>query len=144
MTPPRPAPSAPYAVPVTGGAPFGTGVALVDAAGALVRAPDLTAVGPFHPDGDGDLVAPAADPAGLWGYLDGQGRWIAGPEPEWAGAFDGAGLSRFRRAGLFGYADASGAPVVAARFLGRRSSTTGWPWSVPGTASAMRIPRAGW
>ncbi|MFJ9942265.1 WG repeat-containing protein [Streptomyces erythrochromogenes] len=118
MTPHRPVPSAPYAVPVPGDAPFGTRVALVDATGSLVRAPDLTAVGPFHPDGDGGLVAPAADLAGLWGYLDGRGRWIVGPGLEWAGAFDGSGLSRFRRAGLFGYADVSGAPVVAARFLG--------------------------
>ncbi|MFD8574549.1 WG repeat-containing protein [Streptomyces virginiae] len=118
MTPHRPVPSAPYAVPVAGGAPVGTRVALVDAAGALVRAPDLSAVGPFHPDGHGGLVAPAADPAGLWGYLDGRGRWINGPGLEWAGAFDGAGLSRFRRSGLFGYADLSGDPVVAARFTG--------------------------
>ncbi|MEV6676451.1 WG repeat-containing protein [Streptomyces erythrochromogenes] len=118
MTPHRPVPSAPYAVPVTGGAPFGTRVALVDASGALVRPPDLAAVGPFHPDGDGGLVAPAADPAGLWGYLDGRGRWISGPGLEWAGAFDGSGLSRFRRAGLFGYADTTGAPVVEARFTG--------------------------
>ncbi|MER7731826.1 WG repeat-containing protein [Streptomyces erythrochromogenes] len=118
MTPHRPVPAAPYAVPVTGADPFGTRVALVDAAGSLVRAPDLTAVGPFHPDGGGGLVAPAADRAGLWGYLDGRGRWITAPGLEWAGAFDAAGLSRFRRAGLFGYADPSGAAVVAARFLG--------------------------
>ncbi|MGW2271454.1 WG repeat-containing protein [Streptomyces yangpuensis] len=118
MTPHRPVLAAPYAVPVTGAAPFGTKVALVDAAGSLVRAPDLTAVGPFHADGEGGRVAPAADRAGLWGYLDGRGRWITAPGLEWAGAFDGAGLSRFRRAGLFGYADTSGTPVVAARFLG--------------------------
>ncbi|MFF9983386.1 WG repeat-containing protein [Streptomyces erythrochromogenes] len=73
---------------------------------------------PVPPGRRRGLVAPAADPAGLWGYLDGRGRWIGGPGLEWAGAFDGSGLSRFRRAGLFGYADASGAPVVAARFLG--------------------------
>ncbi|MGW6785238.1 WG repeat-containing protein [Streptomyces sp. NPDC054987] len=118
MTPHRPVPSAPYAVPVTGREPFGTRLALVDPEGALVRAPELGAVGPFHPDGDGGLVAPAADLAGRWGYLDGRGRWLDAPGLEWTGAFDGAGLSRFRRAGLFGYADASGAPVVPARFTG--------------------------
>ncbi|WP_167350571.1 WG repeat-containing protein [Streptomyces yangpuensis] len=112
---------------MTGRDPFGTRLALVDAVGALVRSPDLTAVGPFHPDGEGGPVAPAADRAGRWGYLNGQGRWLSAPGLEWAGAFDGAGLSRFRRAGLFGYADTSGTPVVAARFTGAEEFHHGLP-----------------
>ncbi|MGW4687059.1 WG repeat-containing protein [Streptomyces sp. NPDC004244] len=110
------APTAPHAVPVEGRAPFGRRFALVDRAGHLVRPPDLTAVAPFHEDGRGGLVAPAADLTGGWGYLDGQGRWLAEPVLEHTTGFDGAGLSRFLSDGLWGYADTAAAPVVPARF----------------------------
>ncbi|MFF5804845.1 WG repeat-containing protein [Streptomyces sp. NPDC012746] len=116
MTPPSPVPPAPYAVPVEGRAPFGARRALVGGSGELVRPPDLTAVGPFHDGGKGGLIAPAADLAGRWGYLDARGGWIAAPGLEWAGPFDGAGLSRFRSAERWGYADTTGAHVVPARF----------------------------
>ncbi|MFK0254920.1 WG repeat-containing protein [Streptomyces sp. NPDC090445] len=109
-------PPAPHAVPVEGGAPFGRRFALVDRAGHLVRPPDLSAVGPFHEDGRGGLTAPAADLSGSWGYLDGQGCWLAEPSLGHATAFDGAGLSRYLADGLWGYADTTGAPVVSARF----------------------------
>ncbi|MEU2392879.1 WG repeat-containing protein [Streptomyces sp. NPDC007369] len=110
------APPAPHAVPVEGCAPFGRRFALVDGTGHLVRPPDLTAVGPFHGDGRGGPTAPAADLSGSWGYLDGRGRWLAEPALQYATEFDGAGLSRFRADGLWGYADTTGQPVVSARF----------------------------
>ncbi|MEU8776938.1 WG repeat-containing protein [Streptomyces sp. NPDC048606] len=116
MTPPRPAPPAPYAVPVDGRDPFGRRWALVDGSGALIRPPDLGHVGPFHPDGRGGFVAPAADLTGRWGYLDASGRPLAAFDLDWAGPFDGEGLSRFLTAGLWGYADTAGAHVVPARF----------------------------
>ncbi|MFJ7166577.1 WG repeat-containing protein [Streptomyces globosus] len=110
------APPPPYAVPVEGAAPFGRRLALVDRRGRLVRPPELAAVGRFHPDGRGGWTAPAADLAGRWGYLDGQGAWRAEPHLEHAGDFDDFGLSPFLSGGLWGYADTTGAPAVTARF----------------------------
>ncbi|MFJ5549188.1 WG repeat-containing protein [Streptomyces sp. NPDC093225] len=114
-------PHAPHAVPVDGAAPFGRRFALVDRVGRLVRAPELGAVGPFHPDGEGGFVAPAADPDGAWGYVDGAGRWVVEPAFEHTTEFDGAGLSRFRSHGLWGYVDTTGTRVVPARFTGAGS-----------------------
>ncbi|MFJ3877037.1 WG repeat-containing protein [Streptomyces sp. NPDC090077] len=109
-------PPIPHAVPVEGAEPFGRRFALVGPAGSLVRPPELRAVGAFHADGAGGWTAPAADLAGSWGYLDHRGHWIVEPGLEHATDFDGAGLSRFREHGLWGYADATGARVIAARF----------------------------
>ncbi|WP_423832563.1 WG repeat-containing protein [Streptomyces manipurensis] len=82
----------------------------------MVRPPELSAVGAFRPDGQGGLVAPAADLDGRWGYLDGDGRRMSGPALGHATGFDGEGLSRFRADGAWGYAGTDGAPVVPARF----------------------------
>ncbi|MFF3015608.1 WG repeat-containing protein [Streptomyces sp. NPDC057939] len=109
-------PLAPHAVPVEGCAPFGLRYALVDEVGGLVRPPDLTEVGAWHTDGRGGFIAPAADLAGTWGYMDGYGSWLAEPTLQHATGFD-EGLSRFMTGGLWGYADPSGTEVLAARFL---------------------------
>ncbi|WP_305068065.1 WG repeat-containing protein [Kitasatospora sp. A2-31] len=103
----------PYAVPCPDPAGSGTRHALVDADGRLVREPDLSAVGPFHADGRGGFVAPAADRDGRWGYLDHRGTWLAEPELRHAGAFEELGLSRFQAAdGRWGYAGPDGTPVI--------------------------------
>ncbi|MFJ1706095.1 WG repeat-containing protein [Kitasatospora sp. NPDC088346] len=89
--------------------------ALVGADGRLVRAPGLGAVGPFHPDGHGGFVAPAADQDGRYGYLDHRGAWLAEPELRHTGPFQDDGLSRYQaQDGRWGYAGTDGAPVVPA------------------------------
>ncbi|WP_395298306.1 WG repeat-containing protein [Kitasatospora hibisci] len=103
----------PYAVPCPNPAGSGTRHALVDPDGRLLREPDLSGVGPFHADGFGGFVAPAADGDGRWGYLDHRGAWLAEPELRHAGAFEEFGLSRFQAAdGRWGYAGSDGAPVI--------------------------------
>ncbi|MFD8791891.1 WG repeat-containing protein, partial [Streptomyces vinaceus] len=75
----------------------------------------MSAVGPFHPDGAGGFVAPAADDQGLCGYVDHHGAWLAAPALTNTGAFEDDGLSRFRaRDGHWGYAGTDGIPVIAA------------------------------
>ncbi|MFJ6940648.1 WG repeat-containing protein [Streptomyces sp. NPDC101132] len=111
-------PSPPHAVPVIGAGGFGQRFALVGADGRLIREPVFSAVGRFVDDGRGGLTAPAAGLDGTWGYLGGDGHWRVRPAFEKATAFDSAGRSRFRADGLWGYADASGAVVIPARFAG--------------------------
>ncbi|MEU6314309.1 WG repeat-containing protein [Streptomyces sp. NPDC047014] len=115
MTSATPAPP-PYVVPCGepgGGA--GAPYALVGADGRLVRAPGLSAVGAFHPDGQGGYVAPAADRDGRCGYLDHRGVWLAAPELAYTEAFGADGLSRFQaEGGLWGFAGTDGVPVVPA------------------------------
>ncbi|MEU6057304.1 WG repeat-containing protein [Streptomyces sp. NPDC047097] len=111
----------PWPVEVTGAAPFGRRFALVDAAGRLVREPDLTAVGAFAGDGPHGPIAPAADTGGRWGYVDRAGRWVAPPIWRYAYPLDGHGFGRFQHGegdedGRWGYVDGSGTPVVAPRF----------------------------
>ncbi|MER5932461.1 WG repeat-containing protein [Streptomyces sp. NPDC002054] len=105
----------PYVVPC--GEPTGSGTryALVGADGRLVRAPELSAVGVFRPDGRGGFVAPAADLEGRCGYLDHRGEWLAEPALPYTEAFEDDGLSRFQAAdGRWGYAGTDGIPVIPA------------------------------
>ncbi|MGZ9935798.1 WG repeat-containing protein [Streptomyces sp. NC-S4] len=105
----------PYVVPCAGSAASGAPYALVGADGQLVRAPDLSAVGVFHPDGRGGFVAPAADPEGRCGYLDHRGAWLSEPALPYTEAFEDNGLSRFRAEdGRWGYAGTDGTPVIPA------------------------------
>ncbi|QES51831.1 hypothetical protein DEJ50_32245 [Streptomyces venezuelae] len=114
-TTPSPPPSPPYVVPY--GEPAGSVAryALVGADGRLVRAPDLSAVGVFRPDGRCGFVAPAADEDGRCGYLDHRGEWLAEPALPYTERFEDNGLSRFRSAdGLWGYVGTDGIPVIPA------------------------------
>ncbi|MFD5415316.1 WG repeat-containing protein [Streptomyces nojiriensis] len=105
----------PYVVPCAGPDGSGARYALVGADGRLVRAPDLSAVGAFHPDGRGGFVAPAADPEGRCGYLDHRGAWLAEPALRYTEAFEDDGLSRFQAEdGRWGYAGTGGTPVIPA------------------------------
>ncbi|MFE5771548.1 WG repeat-containing protein [Streptomyces sp. NPDC056485] len=107
--------SPPYAVPCPGPSGSAERYALVSADGRLVRAPELSAVGPFHPDGGGGFVAPAADGEGRCGYLDHRGAWLGAPALAYTGAFEDDGLSRFQAPdGHWGYAGTDGTPVIAA------------------------------
>ncbi|WP_051813386.1 hypothetical protein [Kitasatospora sp. MBT63] len=132
----------PYAVPCPGPDGSAGRYALVSGDGRLVRAPDLSAVGPFHPDGRGGLVAPAADPHGRWGHLDQHGAWLAEPALRRTEAFDDSGLSRFRADdGRWGYA---GTAHPSSRRPWRRpgSSGTAWPPPAPRTGWAISTPPA--
>lgn len=106
----------PYVVPCAV-PPVGPGAryALVGADGGLVRAPELSAVGAFHPDGRGGFVAPAADEEGRCGYLDHRGEWLAEPGLSYTEGFEDDGLSRFQaKDGRWGYAGTDGLPVIPA------------------------------
>ncbi|MFF4998103.1 WG repeat-containing protein [Streptomyces sp. NPDC000656] len=82
-----------------------------------MRAPELSAVGAFHPDGGRGFVAPAAADEGRCGYVDHRGAWLAAPALAYTGPFDHDGLSRFRaRDGHWGYAGTDGKPVIPATF----------------------------
>ncbi|MFB6581087.1 MULTISPECIES: WG repeat-containing protein [unclassified Streptomyces] len=105
----------PYVVPCAGPDGSGTRYALVGADGRLVRAPELSAVGAFHPDGRGGFVAPAADLEGRCGYLDHRGAWLAEPALPYTEMFEDDGLSRFQvQDGRWGYAGTDGTPVIPA------------------------------
>ncbi|MFF3653410.1 WG repeat-containing protein [Streptomyces sp. NPDC002181] len=107
--------SPPYAVPCPGPSGSAERYALVSADGRLVRAPELSAVGPLHPDRRGGFVAPAADDEGRCGYVDHRGAWPGAPALACTGAFEDGGLSRFQAPdGHWGYAGADGIPVIAA------------------------------
>lgn len=109
------APRPPYVVPCAESAGSGARYALVGADGRLVRAPELSAVGAFHPDGRGGFVAPAADLEGRCGYLDHDGAWLAEPALPYTETFEADGLSRFRAEdGRWGYAGTDGTPVIPA------------------------------
>ncbi|MFD4871423.1 WG repeat-containing protein [Streptomyces sp. NPDC058412] len=103
----------PYVVPCEGPVGSGARYALVGADGRLVRAPELSAVGVFRPDGRGGFVAPAADQQGRCGYLDHRGAWLADPVLTFTEAFEDNGLSRFQaQDGRWGYAGTDGTPVI--------------------------------
>ncbi|MFD9420307.1 WG repeat-containing protein [Streptomyces goshikiensis] len=105
----------PYVIPCADPAGSRARYALVGADGRLVRAPEPSAVGVFHPDGRGGFVAPAADREGRCGYLDHRGEWLAEPALAYTEAFEDNGLSRFQAGdGRWGYAGTDGTPVIPA------------------------------
>ncbi|MEW2418816.1 WG repeat-containing protein [Streptomyces sp. NPDC046866] len=105
----------PYVVPCPGSVGSGVRYALVGADGQLVRAPELSAVGVFSPDGRGGFTAPAADQDGRCGYLRHDGTWLSAPTLSYTEGFDNEGLSRFQgEDGRWGYAGTDGLPVIPA------------------------------
>ena len=85
--------------------------------GRAVAPPEgLAEVLRFWADGRGGWIGAARAASGLWGYIDGEGRWRVPPTLQNARSFSEDGMARFCDGGRWGFLDLSGQVVIPPAF----------------------------
>ncbi|MBD9392762.1 WG repeat-containing protein [Acidovorax sp. ACV01] len=83
---------------------------------AVVPPEGLAEVLRFWADGCGGWIGAARAASGLWGYIDGEGRWRVPPTLQNARSFSEDGLARFCDGGRWGFVDLAGTVVIPPAF----------------------------
>ncbi|KQO26637.1 hypothetical protein ASF11_02835 [Acidovorax sp. Leaf76] len=91
-------------------------VLIVHPGRAVVPPEGLAEVLRFWADGRGGWIGAARAAHGLWGYIDGEGRWRVPPTLHNARSFSEDGLARFCDGGRWGFIDLTGAVVIPPAF----------------------------
>ena len=83
---------------------------------AVAPPQDVVEVLRWWADGRGGWLGAARTASGLWGYLDGEGRWRVPPTLQNARSFSEDSVARLCDGGRWGFLDLSGAVVIAPAF----------------------------
>lgn len=83
---------------------------------AVALPEDVAEVLRFWADGRGGWLGAARTASGLWGYLDGEGRWRVPPTLDNARSFSEDSVARFCEGGRWGFLDLAGTVVIPPTF----------------------------